>query len=38
LPIFKYASVISFSSSIIVLLLVLLMLFFKLKERQFPEI
>ena len=38
LPIFKYASLISFSSSIIVLLLFLLMLFFKLKERQFPEI
>ena len=38
LPIFKYASVISFTSSIIVLLLFLLMLFFKLKEKQFPEI
>ena len=38
LPIFKYASIISLSSSIIVLLLFLLMLFFKLKERQFPEI
>ena len=38
LPIFKYASIVSFSSSIIVLLLFLLMLFFKLKERQFPEI
>ena len=38
LPIFKYASIVSFSSSIIVLLLFLLMLFFKLKERQFSEI
>ena len=38
LPIFNYASIISLSSSIIVLLLFLLMLFFKLKERQFPEI
>jgi hypothetical protein len=38
LPIFKYSSVISFSSSIIILLLCFLMLFFKLKERQFPEI
>ena len=38
LPIFKYSSIISFSSSIIILLLCLLMLFFKLKERQFPEI
>ena len=38
LPIFKYSSIISFSSSIIVLLLCFLMLFFKLKERQFPEI
>jgi hypothetical protein len=38
LPIFKYSSIISFSSSIIILLLCFLMLFFKLKERQFPEI
>jgi uncharacterized membrane protein YfhO len=38
LPIFKYASTISFSSSIIVILLFLLILFFKLKKRQFPEI
>tara|TARA_B110000858_G_scaffold24528_1_gene24965 strand:- start:42 stop:1397 length:1356 start_codon:yes stop_codon:yes gene_type:complete len=38
LPIFKYSSIISFSSSIIVLLLCFLMLFFKLKERQFPDI
>ena len=38
LPIFNYASIISLSSSIIVLLLFLLMLFFKLNERQFPEI
>jgi uncharacterized membrane protein YfhO len=38
LPIFKYSSIISFSSSSIVLILFLILMFFKSKKISFPEI